>query len=60
MKFILEKDDGSKEEIKHFIVVACPIDHPPFMGTIISNIDEFYISYILSDHGRWEFEKRLK
>ncbi len=60
MKLILEKDDGSTEEIKHFILISCPVGHSPFMGKVISNIDEYYIPYILSDHGRWELERRMK
>lgn len=42
MKVILEKDDGSKEEINHFILIAMNTDYPPFVGRCLSNIDEFY------------------
>jgi len=56
MKLVLEKDDGTTEEIKYFILIACNVDHPPFMGKVISNIDDFYVPYILGDHSRWKFE----
>lgn len=58
MKLVLEKDDGTTEEIKHFILIACNVNHPPFMGRVVSNIDKYYIPYILGDHSRWEFEKQ--
>lgn len=58
MKIILEKDDSTTEEIKHFILIACNVDHPPFIVRRISNIDKFYVPYILGDHSRWEFKKQ--
>lgn len=56
MKIKLEKDNGTIEEIKHFILIACNVDHPPFIGRIIYNVDKFYVPYLLGDYSRWEFE----
>lgn len=58
MKIKLEKDDGTTEEIKYFILIACNINHPPFMGKRIYNIDKFYVPYLLSDHSRWEITEQ--
>jgi len=64
MKLILEKDDGTKQEIKQFILISFK-DYmfPPTseMGVIesecISNIPNPYRCQILGDHHRWEAEK---
>ena len=57
MKLTLEVD-GKIEEIKHFILIACNVDHPPFMGKVISNIDDYYVPYLLGDYSRWIFEDK--
>ena len=60
MKIILQKDDGSVEEIKYFILIACNCDTAPFIGKVISSIDNYYVPYILADYSKWQFEERLK
>lgn len=58
MKIKLEKDDGTIEEIKYFILIACNVDHPPFIGRRVYNIEKFCIPYLLGDHSRWEIEEQ--
>ena len=54
MKIILKKDDGTEEEIKHFILIAMSVGYPPFRGKRIFNISKSYVPDILSDHARWQ------
>ena len=59
-KLVLFKGDGTKEEIKYYILIKFPINHPPFMGKCVFNIDSFYVPEILGDHSRWTREEYPK
>ena len=63
MEVVMIKDDGTKETIKDFILIKVEgmsgryEPRSSAKTSYFSNIDPLYVSQILGDHSRWQWEK---